>query len=62
MTYHVLQFYANASGRGRRRQSSRLAEMGIHQILSGVRNLQTDITLERLHGIYHKLEAVIIQA
>ena len=53
MTDRGSQFYANASEVKKKRASvfeKRLAELGIKQILAGVRYLQTNGKLERLHG------------
>ena len=53
MTDHGSQFYANQKESAKRGQSAfeeRLAELGIRQILSGVRHPQTNGKIERLHG------------
>ena len=53
MTDHGSQFYANekeAAKRGVSGFEKRLVELGIRQILAGVRHPQTNGKLERLHG------------
>ena len=54
MTDHGSQFYANekedAAKRGVSIFEERLAELGMRQILAGVRHPQTNGKLERLHG------------
>ena len=68
MTDHGAQFYANESEdrkRGRTEFERRLVELGIRQILAGVRHPQTNGKLERLHGeIQRKLpefEAIMMR-
>ena len=68
MTDRGSQFYANASEAKKKGASvfeKRLAELGIKQILAGVRHPQTNGKLERLHGeIQRKLpefEAIMMR-
>ena len=56
MTDHGSRSYANqkeAAGRGAGRFEKKLTELGIRQVLAGVRHPQTDGRLERLHGEIH---------
>ena len=53
MTDRGSQFYANASEAKKKGASAfekRLADLGIKQILAGLRHSQTNGKLERLHG------------
>ena len=53
LTDHGFQFYANASVVKKKDPSvfeKRLAELGIEQIIAGIRHPQINDKLERLHG------------
>ena len=68
MTDHGAQFYASKRGSGGNGGSvfeRRLVELGIRQILAGVRHPQTNGKIERLHGEIqrklHEFEAIMMR-